>query len=564
MLLNAVFFICLASLALSILLLQYKDEIRGTIDQLTSGKYEEKNSMLQKSEDGTSIKNSTSLSNNNHRENELLLAVYIDNFFENSDIPNPLYLTSFYYAKFDTATETFEIADDMPDKDLFRPDPGRIPLYQTVTDSSVLAFTGEQPGLKTVEIEVYNKGMTFADFVAPTTAFSVQPIAVDIAYQKEYKSAYIARSMVSELNSAYFVYNVSNPEAVKFQNARYDILRNVQHFGKMDSAAYAYYTELPDIESLREVRDLAYQVAGNKDLPIDKIIAVKDFFLSKDANGRPRFQYSDNPGIPDIPSAKNLNYFLFENRKGFCAHYAGATLFLLRSLGIPSRITAGFLVEDRSTTNPGWYYLYADQVHAWVQVYFPGYGWLDFDTTVGNDEARESDQPDATPPLEPKKATLTFSGYISSIDTSRKTVNIQAQSATFYDQNFNTEQAIAVSLDISISRIVRDTSTLSIYDLSINDTVAAVSYTKNHAPTISKAEDMRSLADLLAEPVPTDLLQVMSKLIPSRQHPDDFRKLNKFKWKWVSYPLLGLLVLFFPGSPDSCFDKKIFQYPDQK
>ena len=58
-------------------------------------------------------------------------------------------------------------------------------------------------------------------------------------------------------------------------------------------------------------------------------------------------------------------YFLFENRKGYCAYYAGATLFMLRSLGIPSRIAVGFLTVDRSGgKNKGWYWYYADQAHA--------------------------------------------------------------------------------------------------------------------------------------------------------------------------------------------------------
>ncbi len=70
-------------------------------------------------------------------------------------------------------------------------------------------------------------------------------------------------------------------------------------------------------------------------------------FLSKDEEGQPLFKYTDNPGIPGLPSANKLTYFLFENRKGYCAYYAGATLFLLRALGMPTRVATGFLTVDR-------------------------------------------------------------------------------------------------------------------------------------------------------------------------------------------------------------------------
>src|SRR5689334_24556482 len=71
------------------------------------------------------------------------------------------------------------------------------------------------------------------------------------------------------------------------------------------------------------------------------------------------------------PRSTLFPYTTLFRSKGYCAYYAGATLFMLRSLGIPSRIAVGFLTEDRSDKNKGWYWYYANQAHAWVQVYFP-------------------------------------------------------------------------------------------------------------------------------------------------------------------------------------------------
>ena len=193
---------------------------------------------------------------------------------------------------------------------------------------------------------------------------------------------------------------------------RFQVLRQVQDYKGVDSAFMKYYTYMPSSEKFKIISDLAHKITDTAhNTPVDKVLAIRNYFLSKDENGERLYHYTDNPGIPDLPNASRLIYFLNENHKGYCAYYAGATLFMLRSLGIPSRIAVGFLTEDRSDKNKGWYWYYANQAHAWVQVYFPGYGWLDFDTTVGNDnENRPTPQPDGTPPMQPPKAWLAAEG----------------------------------------------------------------------------------------------------------------------------------------------------------
>ena len=106
-----------------------RTEIQETIEQY-GGATDEGNSMLKKNKDGT-VENQDQLpvSNNNNRSNELIFCAYIDNFFENSDYPNPLYMTSYYFTKFDTLTETFERDSLMPFKDEFAPEPNQIPLF---------------------------------------------------------------------------------------------------------------------------------------------------------------------------------------------------------------------------------------------------------------------------------------------------------------------------------------------------------------------------------------------------------------------------------------------------
>lgn len=442
-------------------------------------------SLEERTSEGVKVKNESKLSGRNNRTNELLMVAYIDNFIDGTDVPNPLYLTSFYYTYFDSLTETFKRVDDMPDKDLFSPDPSNIALYFTETDSSVLNMVVGNKMMKTVEVEVYNKGLETSMFFAPSTSFSIQPIAVDKNFQTEYKNAYKSKSLVSELNSAYFVYNSQEPEVIEYQNRRIEMLRSVKYFNSIDSRILKYYTELPSINYIKDIQTLTNEITQNALTPIDKIVAIRDYFQSKDELGHPLFKYSDNPGIPDLPSAYKLHYFLFENRAGYCAYYAGATLLMLRSIGIPSRISVGFLTHDRSTVNKGWYYFYANQLHAWVQVYFPGYGWIDFDTTIGNTEAQESPQPDGTPPSAPQKAAISILGTVMDVDTLAQTMTVVTNQMVFNDSSYLPKDTEIIKVDLGHAELYLNNKLVSTNSISIYDTAAVLVFNQQYAKGIN-------------------------------------------------------------------------------
>jgi transglutaminase-like putative cysteine protease len=68
-------------------------------------------------------------------------------------------------------------------------------------------------------------------------------------------------------------------------------------------------------------------------------------------------------------------------RIGYCQYYATTMAILLREAGIPTRLVQGFLPGERS--GDGTEVVRNSGAHAWVQVYFPGFGWVDFDPTGG-------------------------------------------------------------------------------------------------------------------------------------------------------------------------------------
>ena len=456
-----------------------RGEIKETVANFGGGGKEGKNSMLKKNKDGTfNLEDYARLRSSLGRSNELLFCAHIDNFFPNTDIPNPLYLTAFYYTKFDTLTETFERDSAIPYNDLFIPSPVSLPLFSTKSDSSVIKNNLSDRLRKNVDIEVYTKTLSPTTYLAPNVGYFVQPITVEKDFREEFKTAFRAKSYVSELNSAYFVYNPQkNEQLQKFQQQRFQILRTAPGYENMDKRFMQYYTYMPSDVKFKEISDLAHKVTAKADKTVDKVLAIRDYFLSKDENGEPLYKYTDNPGVPDIPSASKLRYFMFENHKGYCAYFAGATLFMLRSLGVPSRIAVGFLTMDRSGgKNKGWYWYYADQAHAWTQVYFPGFGWLDFDTTVGNSDAQEAPKPDGTPPMQPPKAWLAADGIIQNIDTAKKLMVMNVKHMVFHDKEYNLDKPVTVTMDMKIATVQRDSFTVPLASIQAGEEATAVSY----------------------------------------------------------------------------------------
>ncbi|MCE3278930.1 MAG: hypothetical protein K0S44_1121 [Bacteroidetes bacterium] len=514
-----------------------------------NGKGNEKSENMNK-KDGkgnVSNKDQTKLTGSLSKDKQLVFVAKLDNYFDDNVTPNPLYFTAFYYTKFDTLTQTFERDSMMPRNDLFLPDPSKIPLYFTVADSSAIKNSLATKNRKVVTADIYKAALSPDAYLAPSTGFSCQPVTVPKEVKDQYKSAYRAKMWVSDLNSAYFIYNpAGNQQLEAFQQLRFEKLREIQKITGPDKNFMSYYTFMPKDEEYKKIASLAKEVTADASAPIDKILAIRDYFLSKDEFGQPLFKYSDNPGIPGIPSANKLTYFLLENRKGYCAYYAGATLFMLRSLGIPSRIAAGYLTVDRSSKNPGWYWFYADQAHAWVQVYFPGYGWMDFDTTVPDVNTQQSPQPDGTPPMTVPQTYIVADGNIISIDTIKKQINMEVKKMIYHDKDYETASAKDLNIDVSLATITADTGEVRLSSLKKGMHITAVSYSEELKNILADKSD--SLASIIKKlPIPTPVDEVKVLLIEGLKinKKQEEQKANEpIDWeKTIIRALLILLIL---------------------
>jgi transglutaminase-like putative cysteine protease len=95
-----------------------------------------------------------------------------------------------------------------------------------------------------------------------------------------------------------------------------------------------------------------------------------------------------------VPAAgkDSVDSMLFETHRGFCEHFASAEAVLLRTLGIPARVVSGLAGGNPSGSVPGTREFLADDAHAWVEVYFPGVGWVNSDPTAGAKLASAADE----------------------------------------------------------------------------------------------------------------------------------------------------------------------------
>ncbi len=86
--------------------------------------------------------------------------------------------------------------------------------------------------------------------------------------------------------------------------------------------------------------------------------------------------------IPPLPKgADAVNEFLFGNRVGYCEQISTALTVMLRTLGIPAREAVGYVPGPYDPITD-LYDIQASDAHAWVQVWFPYYGWQSFDPTA--------------------------------------------------------------------------------------------------------------------------------------------------------------------------------------
>ncbi len=165
-----------------------------------------------------------------------------------------------------------------------------------------------------------------------------------------FRSSYRAYSMVPSFDTASIMFSgVGDP--------------------RWDQATKEHYLKTTSDD---RYKSLAMSLTKDIGLPVPKVRALVDY-LSQNAT------YTLTPNHQVKPEDDQVAPFLFGDLRGYCVHFAHATVYMARAIGLPARIGTGYLT-DLSQAKDGHILLRMSDRHAWAEVYVQSYGWLPFDT----------------------------------------------------------------------------------------------------------------------------------------------------------------------------------------
>ncbi len=141
------------------------------------------------------------------------------------------------------------------------------------------------------------------------------------------------------------------------------------------------YLALPD-EVPPRVKELAFQLTASQPTPYDRAQAIEQYLR--------KFPYTVDVSRPPV-GQDLVDYFLFDLQKGYCDYYASAMVVLARAAGIPARLAVGYATGNYNL-HSGLYIVTQADAHSWVEVYFPGIGWVPFEPTASRPATQWSNQ----------------------------------------------------------------------------------------------------------------------------------------------------------------------------
>jgi protein-glutamine gamma-glutamyltransferase len=199
------------------------------------------------------------------------------------------------------------------------------------------------------------------------------------------------------LDSPVQIWPTQNPDRLRFRRV-YEVLSHVltlpydqmigHKSGRADwtEAQWKHYTEAPKDPRYAELATKIVAVLPEqyRHDPLGQAVAVK-LWLDKNGTYSRRSKHAD----ADDPTGS----FLFGDRIGYCVHFAHAAAFLLRTLGVPARVAAGYCVPESDRGGGSTIMIRGGSGHAWPEVYIDGVGWVVVDPTP----ERTLDPPDPSP-----------------------------------------------------------------------------------------------------------------------------------------------------------------------
>lgn len=181
-------------------------------------------------------------------------------------------------------------------------------------------------------------------------------------------------------------------------------------------AAASEYLQLPS-ELPNSVSDYAHMITDNCTTPFARMKALEKYLKNN-------FDYTLSPG--SVPPGEDFVDYFLKTKQGYCTYFASAMAVMARTLGVPSRFVIGYgLVKDGKN-----FEAYTDNAHAWVECYFRGVGWVNFDPTAGSGYSPPVKAKPASPAQANQSASNVSSGKTTTTATTTTTTTRKATTST--------------------------------------------------------------------------------------------------------------------------------------
>lgn len=244
-------------------------------------------------------------------------------------------------------------------------------MWRTSDNSLVDYYTeGQFNDANSYQSELYNTRnirVQFKNYSSKTMFSPLMTIAVNIEGKEKFS---LNKDYIMEVPEGIYSDETYNLTVVQPPNY-YDALNMGLNNTYEDLENIEVYLQVPMDKITQRTLDLIENITEGIEGDYEKAKAIEAFLLNN-------YTYKLDPSI--IPRGEEfIDYFLFEERAGYCTYFATAMTIFLRVEGIPSRYVEGYIAHGRR--NGDIYEVKQSNAHAWVEAYIEPVGWISFEPT---------------------------------------------------------------------------------------------------------------------------------------------------------------------------------------
>lgn len=228
-------------------------------------------------------------------------------------------------------------------------------------------FSGLSQEEKGLYYEIDNILVTYHDFSSSTFFSPYKPLAINLN-----QDSWIIVGQDDLLTSSTGIfdnesYNISIARPLPYGKIiATGIDKRINEINDLD-----VYLQIPTDKITERTKLLVSDIVQGLDSDFEKAKAIESFL---------RENYNYNLEVDEIPEGREfIDYFLFDERQGYCTYYATTMAIMLRLEGIPSRYVEGYLAKDM--IKPNIYEVKQENAHAWVEAFIEPVGWMTFEAT---------------------------------------------------------------------------------------------------------------------------------------------------------------------------------------